>query len=257
MVAHRQSTIEYVDDDGRPVPIARNGRLVVVTLVAMVVLVVAVGGGVVLQLSRAVQNIIAWAIAVSSQLSTRGRVTSQTATTFLVLGDDLLSPGPPTGTDSAAGVKRGSARGEPIMLASVAASRMGGALDSILYDRWVTIPADSQIKINAAHAFRRLSLLTQATAQLTGVDLTHSAAVGRGAQVQGAQTTNNGGLSFHQGTNHLASTEASAYARQRGPPNRHHDRAYCQENAVRVWLSRASSSGAPSDPIETHRLLVP
>jgi anionic cell wall polymer biosynthesis LytR-Cps2A-Psr (LCP) family protein len=74
--------------------------------------------------------------------------------------------------------------------------------------------------------------------------------------VQVAQTTSDRGVTFRQGTNHLDGADALVYVRQRhGLPNGDLDRAHREQNALKAWLSKAVSSGALSNPIETYHLL--
>jgi LCP family protein required for cell wall assembly len=266
MGAHSQSTIERAGGGG-PAPTERNGRRIAAILGAIIVLVVAIGGAVVFQLTQSVGNNVPRVPGVFGQLPASQRPADQTATTFLIVGTDSRSPEPTTGTDAPAGAKPESARSDVIMLASVAADRASAAVVSIPRDSWVDIPGRGMNKINAAYAFGGPTLLTQTVERLTGVRVNHFAivdfagfqalvdAVG-GIDVQVAQTTSDRGVTFRQGVNHLNGAAALVYVRQRyGLPNGDLDRVHREQNALKAWLSRAVSSGALSNPIETYRLL--
>ena len=81
-------------------------------------------------------------------------------------------------------------------------------------------------KINAAYAFGGPSLLIRTVENLTALRIDHFAvvdfagfrsvvdAVG-GIDVGISAATNNDGVDFHQGVNHLDGTQALAYVRQR------------------------------------------
>src|SRR4051812_14180325 len=119
-----------------PAPPARNGRRIVIIIVALVLFLGGIGYAVVSQLTQSVGNNVPRLPGVFGQLPAKKRPADQAATTFLIVGTDARSPYPTTGSDAAAGVKPGSARSDVIMLASVAADRTSAAVVSIPRVSW-------------------------------------------------------------------------------------------------------------------------
>jgi LCP family protein required for cell wall assembly len=266
-MAGRHVAVRAAGYGSPPAPSVRNGRRLAVILAAVVLLFVAVGGAVLFQLNQTVGGNVPRVPGVFGPLPATERPADQPTTTFLIVGTDSRSPEPTTGLDAPPGVKPGSARSDVIMLASVTADRSSAAVVSIPRDSWVPIPGHGQNKINAAYAFGGPSLLTQTVEHLTAVRVNHFAivdfagfealvdAVG-GIDVQVARTTSDHGVTFRQGVNHLDGADALVYVRQRhGLPNGDLDRAHREQNALKAWLSKAVSSGALSNPVETYRLL--
>ncbi|MBA3841515.1 MAG: LCP family protein [Actinobacteria bacterium] len=250
-----------------PTAIAGRGRRVILILGVLIVFLLGAAGIAAYQLSNALGDQVPRVPDVFAPLPANDRPAQQTSTTFLIVGTDSRSPEPTTGTDAAAGVDAGSQRGDVIMLASLAPDKSSASVVSIPRDSWVDIPGRGKNKVNAAYAFGGASLLTATVEQLTGVRVDHFAvidfagfqamvdAVG-GIDVKVAQTTSDRGVTFRQGPNHLDGADALVYVRQRhGLPNGDLDRAHREQNALKALLSKASSSGALSNPLALNSLL--
>jgi len=179
--------------------------------------------------------------------------------TFLLVGSDSRDPegeGPP------------GDRSDVIMLMRITGERQAVQFISIPRDSWVSIPGHGLNKINASYAFGGPSLLIQTVENVTGVRIDHFAAVDfsgfkeitdalGGVDVQVAQTTTNGGVTFNAGVNHLDGDEALAYVRQRyGLPGGDLDRVQRQQNYLRAMLGTVFQQNLLGDLGRTDDLLL-
>lgn len=245
----------------------RAVRRVLVGLVVVCLLLVGAAALGIYGLTESIGNNVARVPNVFGDLDDDARPAVDDALTFLLVGGDLDSAQPTTGTDATPSVKTGAVRSDVLMLARVNAERTEVGVVSIPRDSWVDIPIHGRNKVNAAFALGGPPLLIQTVENLTQIRIDHYLvidfagfqamvdAVG-GIDVGIAEATSNHGVDFFQGVNHLDGGAALAYVRQRrGLPHGDLDRAQRQQNALRGLLAKAASSGMLSDPVRLYGLL--
>jgi LCP family protein required for cell wall assembly len=266
-----RSDLLILDDPTAPHGIAvgarerRSGRRVLAGIVVTVLLLIGLTAGTLFALTESLGNNVARVPGVFGNLDAAARPADSPALTFLLVGSDSRATAPTTGKGAAADA--GSERSDVLMLARIDPARTGASVVSIPRDSWVDIPGHGQNKINAAYAFGGPPLLIGTVEQLTGVRVDHFAvidfagfqsmvdAVG-GIDVRVADSTENEGVRFRQGVNHLDGAQALAYVRQRHDlPRGDIDRAQRQQNALRALLDKAASGGMLTDPVQLYRLL--
>ncbi len=179
--------------------------------------------------------------------------------TFLLVGSDSRDPsgeGPP------------GDRSDVIMIMRITGDRERVQFISIPRDSWVPIPGYELNKINAAYAFGGPSLLIRTVEALTAIRIDHFAAVDfsgfkeitdalGGVDVQVAETTSNGGVTFTAGLNHLNGEEALLYVRQRYDlPGGDLDRVQRQQNYLRAVMSTVFQQNILGDLGRTDDLLL-
>lgn len=179
--------------------------------------------------------------------------------TFLLVGSDSRDPsgeGPP------------GDRADVIMIMRITGERQLVQFISIPRDSWVPIPDHGLNKINAAYAFGGPSLLIRTVEMLTAVRIDHFAAVDfagfkeitdalGGVDVQVAEQTEQGGVTFEKGLNHLNGEEALIYVRQRkGLPGGDLDRVQRQQNYLRAVMDTVFQQNMLTDLGKTDALLV-
>ncbi|MBA3339688.1 MAG: LCP family protein [Geodermatophilaceae bacterium] len=186
-------------------------------------------------------------------------VSGQTPVTFLLVGSDSRDPsgeGPP------------GDRSDVIMIMRITGERQLVQFISIPRDSWVPIPGRGLNKINASYSFGGPTLLIQTVEQLTGIRIDHFAAIDfagfkeitdalGGVDVRVAETTSQGGVTFHQGVNHLNGTQALIYVRQRhGLPGGDLDRVQRQQNYLRAVMGTVFQQNMLGDLGKTDDLLL-
>jgi LCP family protein required for cell wall assembly len=236
-------------------------------MVVVALLLIGATAGALFAVTESLGNNVARVPDVFRDLDSTARPADSPALTFLLVGSDTRADTPTTGDAAAPGADAGSERSDVLMLARVDPARTGASVVSIPRDSWVDIPGRGQNKINAAYAFGGPSLLVRTVEQLTGIRVDHFAvidfagfqamvdAVG-GIDVRVAEATQNDGVQFRQGLNHLGGAAALAYVRQRhGLPRGDIDRAQRQQNVLRALLDKAASGGMLADPVQLYQLL--
>lgn len=253
-------------DAVRPAPRRRARRVLVGLGVAVAVLLGATGAGIYL-LSEHIGDNVGRVPNVFGSLDVAQRPAAGPGLTFLLMGSDTRAPAPTTGTDAAPGVDAGSERSDVIMLAQLSADRTSAAVVSIPRDSWVDIPGHGMGKINAAFAYGGAPLLVRTVEQLTNVHVDHFGAIDfagfqgmvdavGGIDVQIRHATQNFGVPFAAGLNHLDGARALVYVRQRYDlPDGDIDRAKRQQNALRAVLAKAVTGGILADPVKLYRFL--
>ena len=179
--------------------------------------------------------------------------------TFLLVGSDSRDPsgeGPP------------GDRADVIMIMRITGDREKVQFISIPRDSWVPIPDRGLNKINAAYAFGGPSLLIRTVELLTAVRIDHFAAVDfsgfkeitdalGGVDVMVAEQTEQGGVTFEKGLNHLNGEEALIYVRQRkGLPGGDLDRVQRQQNYLRAVMDTVFQQNMLTDLGQTDSLLI-
>ena len=179
--------------------------------------------------------------------------------TFLLVGSDSRDP---------SGVGPPGDRSDVIMLMRITGNRQHVQFISIPRDSWVAIPGYGLNKINASYAFGGPSLLIQTVEAVTSVRIDHFAAVDfagfkeitdalGGVDVQVAETTSQGGVTFTEGLNHLNGEEALIYVRQRkGLPGGDLDRVQRQQNYLRAIMNTVFQQNMLGDLGRTDDLLL-
>jgi LCP family protein required for cell wall assembly len=257
------------DPHGIRVPLRRprRGRRLLAGVVVGALLLIGATAGALFVVTESLGNNVTRVPDVFRDLDATARPVDSPALTFLLVGSDARAGAPTTGDAAAPGADAGPERSDVLMLARVDPARTGASVVSIPRDSWVDIPGRGQNKINAAYAFGGPSLLIRTVEQLTGVRIDHFAvidfagfqsmvdAVG-GIDVRVAEATENDGVRFREGLNHLDGAAALAYVRQRyGLPRGDIDRAQRQQNVLRALLDKAASDGMLTDPVQLYRLL--
>lgn len=260
------------DPDDRTVVIEpprthRRTRRILVGLVAVVLVLLGGAAAAIYVVTEQIGNNVSRVPNVFGPLDMAQRPAVGPGLTFLLMGTDTRANTPTTGSDAAPGVDPGSERSDVIMLAQLSADRTRAAVVSIPRDSWVEIPGRGRGKINAAYAYGGAPLLVQTVERLTGVHVDHFGvidfagfqgvvdAVG-GIDVQVKEATQNFGVPFAKGVNHLDGAKALVYVRQRYDlPDGDIDRAKRQQNALRAVLAKAVSSGIMADPVRLYRFL--
>ena len=183
--------------------------------------------------------------------------------TFLLAGSDSRSDEPTTGAGAARYVP-GAQRSDTMMLVRLDPSRTRASVVSFPRDSWVPVPGHGLAKINAAFSYGGPTLMVRTVEALTGIRIDHFAAIDfagfrtmvdavGGIDVVVERATSHGDVRFDAGTNHLDGRQALLYVRQRhGLPRGDLDRVRRQQNALRAWLTKASSL---SDPLSVNRTL--
>jgi LCP family protein required for cell wall assembly len=249
----------------------RTRRVLLVTACVVVVLLgLAVGGGV--YLTDSLGGNVHRYPHVFSSLNPASRPPQGPGTDFLLAGVDTRAPNPTTGEDASTG--RSAAHNAPddgrsdvIMVVHVDADNHHGVVMSIPRDSWVAVPGHGKEKINAAYAHGGPSLLVQTVEKLTGLRIDHfgvidfagframTKAVG-GIDVRVAAPTDSRGVHFHKGVNHLEGRKALVYVRQRYDlPHGDFDREQRQQAALRALMRKVADRGLLSNPVGTYKLL--
>ncbi|MCA1983062.1 LCP family protein [Nocardioides nematodiphilus] len=185
------------------------------------------------------------------------------AVDILLLGTDLRSDVPTTGTDgSAPAWVPGADRADTMMLLHIAADRRSASVISIPRDSWVPIPGHGNAKINAALSYGGPSLAVETVEQLTGVHVDHLAvidwsgfialtdAVG-GVDVDIPATVHDSArnITWTAGRHHLDGAHALLYLRQRyGLPGGDLDRVARQQAFLRTLMSDSLHQEMRKDP---------
>ena len=187
------------------------------------------------------------------------RVTDEPVT-FLLVGSDTR------GEIAVGEIPDG--RSDAIMIARVSADRKSVQLISIPRDSWVDIPGHGLNKINASYALGGPSLLIQTVEQLTDVRIDHYVTIDfdgliqvtddlGGVDVVVAETTENQGVVFPAGLNHLDGEEARWYLAQRyGLPGGDFDRVRRQQQYLRAMFGKLFSSSTFKDPARLDSALL-
>lgn len=256
---HRGGGSDLLPGMGRDRGPARKGRRTVLVLLAAVLLLLLAFAGAIVALTAGIGNDIPRIPDAFRNLDAGERPAGTGATTFLLVGTDSRSADPTTGTGAAPDANAGSQRSDVIMLATVQPDGTTGSVVSIPRDSWVDIPGRGLNKINAAYAFGGPSLLIQTVETMTGVRVDHFGVIDfagfqtlvdsvGGIDVNVAKATENAGVTFRAGPNHLDGAQALAYVRQRYDlPNGDIDRAMRQQNALRALLTKVQQE-ATSNP---------
>jgi LCP family protein required for cell wall assembly len=257
-----------VADGADPAPrVRRRTRRILIGLVLVMLALVGVVAATIYAITEQIGDHVSRLPGVFVPLDAAARPAAGPALTFLVVGTDTRSTDPTTGTGAPAGVDPGSQRSDVVMLLQLNPERTGASVISIPRDSWVDIPGHGKNKINAAYAYGGAPLLIQSVEKLTGVHVDHFGvidfagfqgvvdAVG-GIDVKVREATQNFGVSFAKGDNHLDGASALAYVRQRYDlPGGDIDRGKRQQNAMRALLAKAVSGGILADPVQLYRFL--
>lgn len=261
-------TIRRDDDEGQlPPSRRRRAARALGMLVVVLVTTAALVAGLALVVLTQIDGNIRRFPDVFGGLDESQRPAATGALTFLLVGIDVVSDDPTTGTNAvAAADSRGGQRSDAIMVVSVAPDRRSASVVSVPRDSWVPVPGLGTAKINAAYAIGGPTMLVSVVEQLTRIRIDHvmvidyagfrsmTDAVG-GIDVYVAQATETDGIQFRQGFNHLDGAQTLAYVRQRkGLPSGDLDRTRRQQNALKELLGRAVAGGL-QDPLQTYRFL--
>lgn len=185
------------------------------------------------------------------------------AVDILLLGTDLRSDVPTTGTDGAAPAwVPGADRADTMMILHIAGDRRSAAVISIPRDAWVDIPGHGYAKINAALSWGGPSLAVETVEQLTGVRIDHLAVVDwsgfialtdaiGGVDVDIPATVHDSArdVTWTAGRHHLDGAQALLYLRQRhGLPGGDLDRVARQQAFLRTLMSDSLHQEMRKDP---------
>jgi LCP family protein required for cell wall assembly len=189
------------------------------------------------------------------------------AMTFLLIGTDSLDPDHSADEPPKVTFEPGSQRSDVIMLVRLDKDRSKATVVSLPRDSWVTVPGYGNEKINAAYSFGGPSLLVRTVEALTHIRVDHFGVIDfagfqsvidlvGGIDVTIDAATTAGGVSFHEGVNHLSGLQALSYVRQRkGLPRGDLDRVRRHQNALRALVTKIASSTTLSHPADSYRLL--
>lgn len=245
----------------------RGGRVALVGLGLILVLVL-LAAGAVFALTQHFGNQVGRYPRVFADIDPSTRPADSPSQTYLLVGTDTRSPEPTTGGEAVApDFVFGAQRSDVIMLATIATDGQHGSVVSIPRDSWVNIPGRGMNKINAAYSFGGPSLLVSTVELLTRVHVDHFAVIdfagfaamtdaAGGIDVTLPEATQNAGVNFKSGPQHLDGTQALAYVRQRyGLPAGDLDRVRRQQNALRSLITSTYRNGALSDPTRAYLLV--
>jgi len=173
------------------------------------------------------------------------------ALNILLLGTDLRSAVPTTGTDATAPTwAPGADRSDTMMIVHIAGDRRSASVVSLPRDSWVPIPGHGYGKINAALSYGGPSLAVATVEQLTGVHIDHLAVVdwsgfialtdavgGVDVDVPATVTDTKHHVTWTAGRHHLDGAQALLYLRQRyGLPGGDLDRVARQQAFLRTLM---------------------
>jgi LCP family protein required for cell wall assembly len=210
----------------RPVRKSRKGRILLISVAAVLTLVL---GGAGLFLGR-VANSFDNNIATFDKTfpAEAGRPAANgTAKNFLILGSDSRDES--LNEDDGGAKTPSNQRSDVMMLVHVPEDRSNVYVMSILRDSWVAIPGHGKNKINAAMAFGGMPLAVRTVESLLDTRIDHVARVdfegfkgmtdvlgGVDLGVKIPFTSKNvKGYSFHEGVNHADGEAALAFVRER------------------------------------------
>lgn len=239
-----------------------NRKALLVLLVAVVVLVLAVGGVVGYYFTRinsALEN-FGQGNLLPAPYAGQPQAATSAAKNFLIVGADKND----NGSDG---------RSDVLMIAHLSGDRKQIYLISFPRDMWVNVPAndivhrDSMAKINAAYSWGRSPLAVKTVEQLTQVRIDHTAEVNFGGFMEltdtlGGVTVDNkvastvGQYSYPKGEITVRGEEALTYVRQRhGLPNGDLDRAERQRAVLKAILDKALSPEVLGNPVKFGEML--
>lgn len=242
-------------------------RILLVTLVA-VVLLVGAGAGCLLVYANRLDDNMTRTEAFSS-LVERPEKVAPGALNILLLGSDSRDPDGVSGD--------GPYRADTIMLLHIPSSHDEAYLISIPRDLWVPIPetpdgsaGGHNAKINAATAFGGVPLMVQTVESYTGVRIDHVVLVDFGGFVEVTDAL--GGVemeidqtitsihppyrTFEEGRHLLSGEEALDYVRQRYQfADGDFTRMRHQQQFLRALLDKAASTGTLTDPTKLNAFL--
>ncbi|TIC81863.1 LCP family protein [Nocardioides sp. GY 10127] len=269
-------------DDGRGGGGRRRRRTRTVLLVVLVVLALGVGGVAwsVHSTEQQLDSQVTKVDDVFSNLENRpSKVTegeAAGAVNILLLGSDLRSDTPTTGTDGTSGGTTsaedwvpGSQRSDTMMLLHLSADRKSAALISFPRDSWVDIPGYGKSKINAAFSWGGPSLAVETVEQLTGVYVDHVAWVdwdgfaaltdelgGVDVWVPGTVYDSARDVTWTRGMHHLDGEEALLYVRQRyGLAGGDLDRVRRQQYFMKALMDTFRHQFKATDPLHVRDMI--
>lgn len=254
------SLVEESEPQARPK--RRLSRPLVISLSALLVLLLAVGGAIAWYFNR-----------LDSALSDMPR--EQLIPTRTTGPAPTVLPKEPglnyvlMGSDSRGG--RDIGRSDTLIVAHVTADRSKIYLISFPRDMWVDIPGKGKGKINWAYAFGGPQLTIRTLDQLLGVQMDHAAVVDfegfiritealNGVDVfnkRAFRSNHNGGHYFPEGMITLKGDPALAYVRERyNLPNGDLDRAENQRDVVRAILDKVAQPSVLANPATVDAMLT-
>ena len=222
-------------------------------------LVVLLGGGIglALVLVERLGNNVARVHDAFGEVDESSRPPPTGALTFLLVGTDSRSEDTPPGV-AANGT---TSEGDVVMVAQVAADRKSATVVSIPRDTLVEIPDRRVDRIGTAYSAGGPSLLIRTVERLTSLRIDHFAVIDFAGFRQMVDAV--GGIDvdvtvpaagFRPGPAHMNGGQALAYVRDPTGALRG-DRARRQQSALRAILTRASSSGTLTDPVQLYDFL--
>ena len=185
------------------------------------------------------------------------------AVNILLLGTDLRSEVPTTGTGAAApSWAPGADRSDAIMILHIAGDRRSATVISIPRDAWVPIPGHGSAKINAALSYGGPRLAVQTVEDLTGVRIDHLAVVdwsgfvaltdavgGVDVDVPTTVEDSHNHVVWTAGRHHLDGAQSLLYVRQRyGLPGGDLDRVARQQAFLRSLMQASLHQEMRKDP---------
>lgn len=235
-------------DPGPPIRRRRGLRIVLLSLASVVVLLGMVVAGGYAYVNHEVGSIHRVPVTFVALHLPAGTSTGMTI---------LLTARPISPAGTSGGAQTPGASGL-IMLLHVNSNDKAGGVVSIPPQTEVAVPAHGQMQLEQALATGGPSLLVKAVQSLTGVQITHYAAIDfnheaamvnalGGVTVTLPETTTSGGYTFKKGANHLNGVAALAYARQTSLTEQ--GRVLRQQSLTRAVLNKLSGDHLLTNPL--------
>lgn len=250
-----------------PGPGPRHGRrLVKIMFLSMAVLLVVVTGGIYLTGQRFTGQVHRFS-GVFAGLDEASRPPATAAKTFLLVGSDSLSPGPPAVAAEGNDDPSAAQRADMITLVRIRPDYTGATVVLLPGDSWVEVPGHGMDKISAGYDTGGPALLVRTIEQLTRIRVDHFAvldfaglravtdALG-GIEVNVASPVSINGVSFPRGPNHLDGAAALDYMRRHDElPGGDPDRGRRRQETLRALLVKVGANGLLSNPVRGYEFL--